>query len=303
MKYKKIGLVGVPQDVGASKKGVDMGPGALRVAGVIQKLRGLGHDVKDFGTIDCYTVDQFSAVDPDNQGLNYMNIILDTAALLKQRVEAILDENYMPLVLGGDHSISIGTMAGLKKINQGKSGVIWIDAHGDFNIPKTSPTGNIHGMPLAIATGRGHKTLLEVGPSPTVIEENTVIIAARDIDKEEALLLKKSNVTVFSMMDIIKKGITKVAEEAIQIASKGVDHFHVSFDVDCLDPEVAPGTGTQVPGGLHYREAVLLLESIAQCNKVSSFEFVEVNPALDIYNKTAELAVELLCHAFGKKIY
>lgn len=303
MNCKKIGLVGVPQDVGASKKGVDMGPGALRVAGIIQKLRSLGHEVKDFGTIDCFTVDQFDAVDPDNLGLNYMDIILDTASLLKERVENIIDSNYMPLILGGDHSISIGSMAGLKKLHRGKSGVIWIDAHGDFNIPETSPTGNIHGMPLAVATGKGHKKLLDVGPSPTVIESNTVIIAARDIDKEEARLLKKSGVTVFTMMDIIKKGITAVAQEAIEIATKDVDHFHVSFDVDCLDPEVAPGTGTQVPGGLHYREAVLLLEYISSNSKLSSFELVEVNPALDIYNKTAELAVELLCHAFGKRIY
>lgn len=303
MNYKKIGLVGVPQDVGASKKGVDMGPGALRVAGIIQKLRALGHEVKDFGTIDCYTVDQFDAVDPDKLGLNYMDIILDTASLLKERVEIIINSGYMPLILGGDHSISIGSMAGLKKQHNGESGVIWIDAHGDFNIPKTSPTGNIHGMPLAVATGRGHKKLLEVGPSPTVREENTVIIAARDIDKEEAILLKESGVTVFSMMDIIRKGITTVAQEAIEIATKGVNHFHVSFDVDCLDPQVAQGTGTQVPGGLHYREAVLLLESISANDKLSSFELVEVNPALDIYNKTAELAVELICHAFGKRIY
>lgn len=299
----KIGLVGVPQDVGASKKGVDMGPGALRVAGVISKLRALGHDVKDFGTVDCYTVDQFDSIDPNNTGLNYMNIILDTCNLLKTKVESIIDAGYMPLILGGDHSISIGTMAGLKKIHQGNTGLIWIDAHGDFNMPETSPSGNIHGMPLAVATGRGHKDLLSIGQSPTVLEENCVIIAARDIDRNEAKLLKDSKVTVFTMMDIIEKGITEVSKEAIKIATRGVDHIHVSFDVDSLDPKEAPGTGTQVPGGLHYREAALLLESISRCGKVSSFELVEVNPALDMYNRTAELAVELLCHAFGKEMY
>lgn len=300
---RKIGLVGVPQDVGASKKGVDMGPGALRVAGVISKLRSLGHDVKDFGTVDCYTVDQFDSIDPYNLGLNYLDIILDTCSLLKEKIEGVIANDYMPLVLGGDHSISIGTLAGLKKLHGGNTGVIWIDAHGDFNTAETSPSGNIHGMPLAVATGRGHKDLLGVGPSPSVKEENCVIIAAREIDKREALLLKESNVTVYTMMDIIKKGITQVAKEAIEIATSGVDHLHVSLDVDCLDPKEAPGTGTQVPGGLHYREVALLLEFISKCNKVSSFELVEVNPALDMYNQTAELAVELLCHAFGKEMY
>ena len=303
MDFKKIGLIGVPQDVGASKKGVDMGPGALRVAGVISKLRNLGHEVKDFGTVDCYTVDQFDSIDPGNIGLNYLNIIMDTCTLLKTRIENIIDSGYMPLVLGGDHSISIGTMAGLKKIHNGNTGVIWIDAHGDFNTAETSPTGNIHGMPLAVASGRGHKDLLSLGPSPTVSEKNCVVIAAREIDENEAKLLKESKVTVFTMMDIMKKGIMDVATEAIKIAGNGVDHIHVSFDVDSLDPKEAPGTGTQVPGGLHYREVALLLETISKCGKVSSFEMVEINPALDMYNQTAELAVELLCHAFGKKIY
>lgn len=303
MKRKKIGIVGVPQDVGSSKKGVDMGPGALRVAGVISRLRGLGYDVRDFGTIDCYTVDQFPCADPHNTGLNYLDIILDTCTLLKERVESIIDKDYFPLVLGGDHSIAMGTLAGMKKLHSGKTGVIWVDAHGDFNIPETSPTGNIHGMPLAVATGRGHKSLLDLGPSPTVSEKNCVILAARDIDPEEAKLLKSSGVTVFSMLDIMKKGITSIAEEALEIASDGVDHVHISFDVDSLDPLEAPGTGTQVPGGLLFREAVLLLDYFSSCDKIASFEMVEVNPALDMYNKTAELAVELLCHAFGKNMY
>lgn len=303
MNFKKIGLVGVPQDVGASKKGVDMGPGAIRVAGVISKLRNLGHDVKDFGTVDCYTVDQFDSIDPENIGLNYLDIILDTCTLLKSKVEGVINAGYMPLVLGGDHSIAIGTLAGLKKIHNGKTGCIWIDAHGDFNTAATSPSGNIHGMPLAVATGRGHKSLLDLGPSPTVSEKNCVIIAAREIDKNEAKLLKESKVTVFTMMDIIRKGITEVTREAIEIATKGVDHLHVSFDVDSLDPKEAPGTGTQVPGGLQYREVALLLESISKCQELTSFELVEVNPALDHNNQTAELAVELLCHAFGKEMY
>ncbi len=228
---------------------------------------------------------------------------MDTCTLLKEKVEGVIDSGFMPLVIGGDHSIAIGTLAGLKKIHNGKTGLIWIDAHGDFNTPETSPSGNIHGMPLAIATGRGNESLLSIGPSPTVSEKNCVIIAARDIDKNEAKLLKESNITVFTMMDVIKLGITKVASEAVRIASDGVDHVHVSLDVDSLDPKEAPGTGTQVPGGLHYREVALLLESISRCEKLSSFELVEVNPALDIYNQTAELAVELLCHAFGKEMY
>ena len=303
MNLKKIGLIGVPQDVGASKKGVDMGPGAIRVAGIVKKLRELGHDVKDFGTVDCYTVDQFDSIDPNSLGMNYLDIIIDTCTLLKSRIEEIVDAGFSPLVLGGDHSIAIGTLAGLKKLHGGNTGVIWIDAHGDFNVPNSSPSGNIHGMPLAVATGRGYKDLLAVGPSPTVSEKNCVIIAAREIDTQEAKLLKDSNITVFSMMDIIKYGIGDITKRAIEIASEGVEHVHVSFDVDSLDPTIAPGTGTQVPGGLHYREAALLLESISKCKKISSFELVEVNPALDIYNKTAELAVDLLCHAFGKEMY
>ena len=214
----------------------------------------------------------------------------------------MIDEGCFPLVLGGDHSISIGTMAGLKKMNNGNTGVIWVDAHADFNTPQTTVSGNIHGMPLAVHTNRGDSRLTAIGPSPNLLENKVVLIGIRDIDPLEAETLKQSNVHAFTMSDIDEQGFAAVAREAIKLATENVEFLHVSFDIDSLDPKEAPGTGTPVPGGLTYREAHLLMELVYKTQKLASMEMVEVNPTLDDKNRTAELAVGLISSALGKKI-
>ncbi len=306
VKESTIGVIGVPQDLGASRRGVDMGPSAMRVANLKKKIEHLGYEVRDYGNISCHDIDEHIPSDirrtKDARKARYLAYIIDTARHLKERIRKAITNNHFPLVLGGDHSISIGTMAGMMELHQGKTGIIWVDAHGDFNTPETTPTGNIHGMPFAVITGRGHPALLEIGPSPTVNEKNAVLIAARDIDAKEAELLEKSQVTVFTMKDIDEDGMAKVARKAISIATKDVDHLHVSFDIDSVDPSIAPGTGTAVQGGLTYREAHLLLEIFHESKHLSSLEMVEVNPTLDVRNKTAKLAVDLICSALGKKI-
>jgi arginase len=221
---------------------------------------------------------------------------------LKETIEDAVSKDYFPLIIGGDHSITIGTMAGMKSFHNGKTGIIWVDAHGDFNTDTTTLSGNIHGMPFATITGRGHESLVHVGPSPTVLEENSVLIAARDIDPAERELLNNSKVTVFTMKDIDEQGMAVISSMAIEIATKGVDYLHVSFDIDSLDPTVAPGTGTRVDGGLTYREAHLLMELVHDTNKLASFDMLEVNPTLDVRNKTAQLAVGLIGSALGSKI-
>ncbi|MCE7735599.1 MAG: arginase [Candidatus Heimdallarchaeota archaeon] len=297
----KIAIIGVPQDLGASRRGVDMGASAMRIAGLHKKLEDLGYEIKDYGNIHCHDIEQSDNINIDDN-LNYLDHILDTCKHLKHMVAQALNEGFFPLVLGGDHSINIGTMAGMKKYHGGKTGIIWIDAHGDFNTSQTSSSGNIHGMPFAVITDRGDERLRAVGPSPSVIECNAVQVGARDLDQGEVDLFEASEVTVFTMSDIDKQGMHKIAHRAIEIATKNVDFLHISFDIDALDPESAPGTGTRVQGGLTYREAHLLMELVHDSGKLSSFEMVEVNPTLDIRNKTALLAVGLIASALGQKI-
>ena len=300
---EEIGIIGVPQDLGASRRGVDMGPSAIRIAGLKKKLQQLGYKIKDFGNIKCHDIDKdIPEKEKGSKKVRFLPQIVRMSYELKEKVEHAISENYFPLILGGDHSIAIGTLAGMKKLHNGNTGIIWIDAHGDFNTPETTPSGNIHGMPFAVITGRGHPELLKIGPSPTVKEQNAVLIASRDIDKDEALLLKKSKITVFTMREIDEFGMAEIAKKAISISTKGVKHLHVSFDIDAVDPSIAPGTGTAVQGGITYREAHLLMEIIHESKKLSSLEMVEVNPTLDIRNKTAKLAVELIGSALGEKI-
>ncbi len=237
-----------------------------------------------------------------NLKLRYLRHILESCLHLKHAVNDAISKGSFPLVIGGDHSITIGTLAGMKKLHKGRTGIIWVDAHGDFNTPDTTLSGNIHGMPFAVITGRGEKRLLNLGPSPTVIESNSVLLAARDLDSDEIKLLNESNVTVFTMKNIDEQGMAKISKEAIEIATKGVDHLHISFDIDSLDPNEAPGTGTRVPGGLTYREAHLLMELVHESGKLSSLDLLEVNPTLDVRNKTAKLAVGLIGSALGEKI-
>ncbi len=299
---RKIGLIGVPQDLGASRRGVDMGPSAIRIAGIEKHLRKLGYDVLDFGNIHCHDIDEHTENYTMDPRLRFLPYIADTAKHLKQIVETAIEMGLFPIIIGGDHSITIGTMAGMKKLHGGKTGIIWVDAHGDFNTPETTPSGNIHGMPFAVVCGYGDPSLTEIGPSPSVSLENTVLFGARDLDKGEIDNLKKVGVKVITMSDIDRNGILNSSLEAISHATKNVDYLHVSFDIDVVDPYEAPGTGTPVKGGLTYREAHLFLEMIADTNKLASFEMVEVNPVLDTRNKTATLAVGLILSAMGKKI-
>lgn len=297
-----VAIIGVPQDLGASRRGVDMGPSAMRVAGLHDLIINLGYQVIDYGNVACHDIDEHVEGVQSTPSLRYLEHIVDTCNHLKEEVETAVLNGHFPLILGGDHSISIGTLAGMRKLHAGKTGIIWVDAHGDFNTAETTPTGNIHGMPFAVINDRGDPRLRAIGPSPTVIEENSVLIAARDVDPGEAELLKSSGVKVYTMRDIDEQGISNVAREAIAHATKDVDNLHVSFDIDSLDPVEAPGTGTRVSGGLTYREAHLLMELVYESQKLVSLEMVEVNPTLDVRNQTAKLAVELIASALGKKI-
>lgn len=295
----KIGVVGAPVDLGQQRRGVDMGPSAIRIAKLREGLESLGHTVRDFGNIPA--ADMATASMGENN-MRYLRDVVRQCEMLAGKVSAAVGQGLFPLVLGGDQSTSIGTFAGLARSNP-RRGVIWMDAHGDFNTAKTTPSGNIHGMALAAILGYGHPKLTKLGGvSPMAVEKNTVLIGGRSFDSEEALAISKSKMTVFTMKEIDQLGMKKVMSEAMKIAGSGVEDVHLSFDVDVVDPREAPGTGTPVRGGITYREAHLAMEMLAESGKVTSAEFVEVNPILDTSNHTAELAVELALSLFGKKI-
>ncbi|MEM3852092.1 MAG: arginase [Methanomassiliicoccales archaeon] len=296
----KIGIIGVPMDLGQIRRGVDMGPTAMRIAGVDNRLANLGHTVRDFGNIH---VPDRSAAKVGDEKVRYLNEVLKMCKVLADHVESTVRRKMFPLVLGGDQSVSIGTFGGLSASTCDR-GIIWIDAHADFNTPDSTPSGNIHGMALSAILGYGHPRLSRFrGVTPKAREENTVIVGCRSIDKLEKDLLANSKVTVFTMKEIDKLGMGRVIDEAIQTAKKGVRDVHVSFDIDVLDPREAPGTGTPVPGGITYREAHLVMEEICDAAIATSAELVEVNPILDTSNRSAELAVQLLESLFGKKIF
>lgn len=283
-----------------------MGPSALRKAGLRQELKELGYDVTDDGNIHVEEPEAHHVRDPM---LKYLPLIASAMNDLAKRVDATLERGEVPLVLGGDHSIAIGTIAGVGghfKRKGKKLGMIWIDAHGDANTPETTPSGNIHGMPQAIAFGRGAKELVEIGGfaegEPKVDPESSCVIGVRSIDRHEKEVLKDIGIRIFTMIDIDRRGIYGVTREAIEIATKGSDGLHVSFDVDGMDPSVAPGVGTPVLGGLSYRETHTMMELIAETKKVVSMEVAEVNPILDVRNVTAEVAVKMVASAFGKRI-
>lgn len=295
----KIGIVGAPVDLGQQRRGVDMGPTAMRIAKLKGNLESLGHQVRDFGNIP--TADMATASVGD-QSARYLNDVLKQCESIAGMVSACTKQRSFPLVLGGDQSVSIGTLTGLAHSGT-RRGIIWLDAHGDFNTPRTTPSGNIHGMALAAILGYGRPELVRLGgKSPKAVEENTVLIGLRDLDGKEAQALARSKMTVFTMKDIDGRGMKSVLSEAIEVAGKGVDEVHLSFDVDVVDPREAPGTGTPVRGGLTYREAHLAMEMLSDSRRVTSAEFVEVNPILDTSNQTAQLAVELILSLFGKKI-
>lgn len=300
MTRKKIRIIGVPIDLGADRRGVDMGPSAIRYAGLNTRLQRLGWEVEDTGNL---YVPVPEAREIKDKHLKYLPEIVKVSEELQAAVAKALADNTVPLVLGGDHSIEIGSLAGVAAGGR-RFGVIWFDTHGDYNSPETTASGNIHGMPLAVANGIGARELTKIGGEHRKIrEQNTVIIGAREIDYEEREALHRSQITVFTMSDIDQLGMKEVVSRGLKIAGEGTGGIHISFDLDVIDPTEAPGVGTPVKGGINYREAHLAMELVAESGLLISMDVAEVNPILDIQNKTAELAVGLICSAFGKRIY
>jgi arginase len=303
MRKSTVAIIGVPLDLGAGRRGVDMGPSAFRVAELNERISELGHEVKDLGDLRVAIPETQGLGDPH---LKYLKEIKEICENLRDRVYDVRKKGHVPLVLGGDHSIAMGTIAGLSKYHRErkeKVGLIWFDAHADCNTAETSPSGNIHGMPLAAALGLGAPSLVNLaGSSPMVDGARAALVAIRDVDVPERANIKAAGVGAFTMRDIDERGMRAVMEDAIKRASNGTVGIHVSFDADGMDPDYAPGVGTPSPGGLSYREAHLAMEMLADTGKVISAEFVEVNPVLDAQNGTARLAVGLLASLFGKKI-
>jgi arginase len=301
---RRIRVIGVPLDLGASRRGVDMGPSAVRVAGLERRLEALGHQVTDGGNIRVEIAETQAA---GSENAHYLKEITDTCTHLAEAVAKTLEEGMTPLVLGGDHSLAAGSISGVAEFHRRRNekiGVIWMDAHTDINTPQSSPSGNVHGMPLAALRGLGPEALANIyGYQPKIAAENTVLIGVRSIDAAERENLRRAGVTeVYTMRDIDERGMRTVMEEALAVAGRGTAGYHVSLDMDWIDPEDAPGVGTPVRGGATYREAHLAMETIADHGRLLSFEIVEVNPVIDEHNRTAELAVELACSVFGKKI-
>jgi len=300
---RQIRIIGVPLDLGQSRRGVDMGPSAMRVAGLEAKLEALGYEVKDVGNVPVALAETKAEGDPHAK---YLKEIADTCTKEAELVVKALEGGAVPVILGGDHSIAVGTVSGVGEFYRRKHqrvGLLWIDAHTDINTPETSPSGNVHGMPLGAIMGLFESPLTNLyGFSPKVQPQNCVLLGIRDVDNHERENIKKAGVHVFTMRDIDERGMRAVMEEALRHAGRGTVGYHVSLDLDWIDPEDAPGVGTPVWGGATYREGHLAMEIIADHGRMLSFEMVEVNPVLDERNQTAELAVELALSAFGKKI-
>ncbi|HAR6890832.1 TPA: arginase [Staphylococcus aureus] len=299
-KTKAIDIIGAPSTFGQRKLGVDLGPTAIRYAGLISRLKQLDLDVYDKGDIKVPVVN-IEKFHSEQKGLRNYDEIIDVNQKLNKEVSASIENNRFPLVLGGDHSIAVGSVSAISK-HYNNLGVIWYDAHGDLNIPEESPSGNIHGMPLRILTGEGPKELLKLN-SNVIKPENIVLIGMRDLDKGERQFIKDHNIKTFTMSDIDKLGIKEVIENTIEyLKSRNVDGVHLSLDVDALDPLETPGTGTRVLGGLSYRESHFALELLHQSHLISSMDLVEVNPLIDSNNHTAEQAVSLVGTFFGETL-
>jgi arginase len=291
-----IRIIGVPMDLGQSRRGVDMGPSALRYAGLSRRLRKLGHNVEDAGNIPVPVRDTL----PEEGGMTFLPSVVQACELIYEQGKKAVADGCIPLFVGGDHSIAVGTVGGVT--HNEPCGLLWIDAHGDFNTPESSPSGNIHGMPLASITGLGRPELVNLGRTgPKLKPSDIVLIGVRDLDAEERVMLKESGIGIYSMREIDELGIANVVREALKRLSP-LSRLHVSLDMDSLDPMEAPGVGTPVPGGLTYREAHLLMEIIADSRRVGSIDVVEINPILDEKNHTAEIAAELLASLLGKSI-
>ncbi|MEC2075282.1 arginase [Metabacillus fastidiosus] len=294
---KRISIVGVPMDLGQSRRGVDMGPSAMRYADIVERLEKLGYEIHDTGDIEINRIDK-----EEIQNLKFLKAVTDGNDRLSQAVDKVIESGAFPLVLGGDHSIAIGTLAGVSK-HYKNLGVIWYDAHGDLNTAETSPSGNIHGMPLAVSLGIGHHTLTNIaGYSPKVKAENIVMIGIRSLDEGEKELIRQKGIKVYTMHEIDRLGMATVIEETVEYLKSRTDGVHLSLDMDGLDPTDAPGVGTPVLGGISYRESHLAMEILAESEIITSAEFVEVNPILDERNKTAIAAVSLMGSLLGEKL-
>ncbi|SFI10120.1 arginase [Tindallia magadiensis] len=300
MNQKKVSIVGVPMDLGQNRRGVDMGPSAMRYAGVRSRIEKLGHQVEDHGDLHI----DFSEKKNSEKKTKLKNLmeVERVNAMLAEKVSRIVEEGSFPLVLGGDHSIAIGTIAGVSKHYE-NLGVIWIDAHADLNTEDTSPSGNIHGMPLAASLGVGNESLTSLFyPEAKVKPENVVMIGHRDLDQGERELVKAKGIKMYTMHEIDRMGMTKVIEESLAYLKDKTDGIHLSLDLDGLDPTDAPGVGTPVIGGISYREGHLAMEMLAETDLIVSAEFVEVNPILDEKNKTAQVAVALISSLLGDRL-
>ena len=300
---KHVRIVGVPMDLGQMRRGVDMGPGAIRYAGLHEKIERLGHSVEDAGNIIVPIRDQ-SSVRAHREGergrLRHLPEVSAACREIYDVSRACAGRTEFPIFLGGDHSIAIGTVGGAAAT--APLGLIWVDAHGDFNTPDTTPSGNIHGMPVAVLTGRGHPDLVNLGhEGPKLRPRDVIMIGIRDLDGDEKAELASSGVIVYTMRDVDELGMATVARRALARLNH-LSRIHVSFDMDSINPDDAPGVGTPVPGGLTFREAHLLMEILAESGKISALDVVEINPILDVGNRTAELAVELVTSLLGKQI-
>ncbi|MDE0892393.1 MAG: arginase [Planctomycetota bacterium] len=300
---KKVAMLGVPMDLGGGRRGVDMGPSGIRIANLEARVRELGVEFEDRGNV---AVGQPESLDPEDPRARFLKEIAVSCEELRDRVGVALEEGLFPLVIGGDHSIACGTVAGMSRHHHArgeKIGLIWFDAHADMNTPETTPSGNIHGMPLAACLGLGPGALVDLAATvPMVAPSNAVLVGVRSVDEEERRLVKEIGLKVFTMREIDMLGIHEVMKRAIAIASEGTAGFHLSFDLDGTDPSVAPGVGTPVSGGTTLRESHLVMEHVAASGKLIGLEMTEINPILDDGNQTARAAVELILSALGQTV-
>jgi len=298
-----LALLSVSIDLGAGRRGVDMGPSALRIAGLVPGLEALGYSVRELGTVNASGPE---LTPPGESRARYLPEILEVCSRSHDLLVQAMEEGLFPLVLGGDHSLSMGTATAVADVHRKRGeqvGLIWVDAHTDMNTPEITPSGNIHGMSLSVLTGKGPRELLELADGvPAVDPAHVSVIGAREVDPREREAVRASGIRVFTMSEVDERGLAVCVNEAIERATRGTAGFHVSFDLDVIDPMAAPGVGTPVPGGINYREAHLICEKMARSGQLLGFELVELNPVLDLSNRTAQLGVGLVESALGKSI-
>lgn len=304
-KNRTISLLGVPLDLGGNRRGVDMGPSAVRMTNLAANLRNLGCELRDRGDVHVPLPEEIPAPgDPRQKFADQIGSVCDKVC---EAVYQIHKDGQVPLSIGGDHSIAMGTVAGTAKYYHERNqqiGVLWVDAHGDMNTPESTNSGNVHGMPLAHLLGMGNPRLAQIGGyAPKIHPWNTVLLGIRDLDEREKNLITGAKVATITMRDIDRDGIAKCLDEALKVLLHGTAGIHVSFDMDVVDPALAPGVGTPKKGGLDYREAHFTMEAVADCGKLLALDIVEINPILDTRNSTAELAEELILSALGKRIF